>query len=239
MTYLCRHMFRDSSSARMGCAVLSAAIGIFMLTGVASVDVAAAAPKRGSAGRVQKTRMKGPKTEKKDPIQINSDRMEAYNKKNLIVFIGKVVAVQGDMAIESDRLEVYVKKKEKKAKESKGAPAAKAKKTSTANKSGAPGGGSVERLVAIGNVLVNQGKTKHASSDRLVYEETTGIAILTGKPRAWEKNNQVVGTKIELFLREGRTVVHGSRRRRVSVTLFPESQDGQSPKRPKGGVGGK
>ena len=97
----------------------------------------------------------------------------------------------------------------------------------------------MERLVAIGNVLVNQGKKKFASGDRLDYKESKGIAVLTGNPRAWENNNQVVGTKIELFLREGRTVVHGSRRRRVRVTLFPESQSGQSPKRTKSGVYGK
>lgn len=232
--------FRRAFPPRARAVVFSGVIGIFMVTGFLSVEATSAAPKRASAGRVQKTQMKGPKTKQKDPIHINSDKMEAYNKKNLIVFIGKVVAVQGAMEIRSDRLEVYVKKKEKTAQGAKSASAAKARKTSTGGASPAPGGGSVERLVAIGNVLVSQDKKKNASSDRLDYKESSGVAVLTGNPRAWEKNNQVVGEKIELFIREGRTVVHGSRRRRVGVTLFPESDPGQSsPKRSKGGARGK
>ena len=86
---------------------------------------------------------------------------------------------------------------------------------------------------------VNQGKSKYATGDRLDYKETTGIAFLTGNPRAWEKNNQVVGEKIELRLRQGLTIVHGSRRRRVSVTLYPESQSGKSAKGSKKGSNGR
>jgi lipopolysaccharide export system protein LptA len=183
--------------------------------------------------------MKGPKTEKKEPIHVNSDRMEAYNKKNMIVFIGNVLAVQGEMQIQSDRLEVYVKKKEKTAGGKKSPASSRSQKTSAVAQPGAPGQGSVERLIAIGNVLVNQGKEKYASGDRLDYREATGIAVLTGNPRAWENNNQVIGTKIVLFLRDGRTVVYGSRRRRVSVTLYPESQSGKPANLPKKGSNGR
>jgi lipopolysaccharide export system protein LptA len=142
--------------------------------------------------------------------------MEADNKKNIIVFIGNVSAVQGDMEIKTDRLEVYMKKKAGKGAAKKKAPAQ-------------PGEGSVERLIARGNVLITQGKLKFASGNLLDYNERTGIAILTGNPRAWENNNQVVGTKIKLFLREGKTVVYGGKKRRVSVTLFPEGGQSNRP----------
>ena len=132
-----------------------------------------------------------------------------------------------------------MKKKEPTAEGKKSPGASRPKKTSAGIQSGAPGQGSVERLIATGNVLVNQGKEKYASGDRLDYKEATGIAILTGNPRAWENNNQVIGTKIVLFLRDGRTVVYGSRRRRVSVTLYPESQPGNSPKPPTKGSNGR
>ncbi len=230
---------RDFSLAGTGALVLSAVAWTLLFAVAIHIDTASAASKRASSETASKTLMKGPKTQKKDPIRITSDRMEAYNKKNMIVFLGNVLAIQGAMRIQSDRLEVYVKKKEKTAKGSQSRSAPSTQKTSSGNKSGGTGQGSLERLVAIGNVLVNQGKKKFASADRLDYKESKGIAVLTGNPRAWENNNQVVGTKIELFLREGRTVVHGSRRRRVRVTLFPESQPGQSPKRTKSGVYGK
>ena len=162
-----------------------------------------------AAASAVKSRASGPQTAQKDPIRILSDRMEADNKKNIIVFIGNVSAVQGDMEIKTDRLEVYMKKRAGQGGGKKKPPAQ-------------PGEGSVERLIALGNVLITQGKQKFASGNRLDYNERTGIAVLTGNPRAWENNNQIVGTKIKLFLREGKTVVYGGRKRRVSVTLFPE-----------------
>ena len=174
---------------------------------------------------------------KKEPIHVTSDRMEAYNQKNLIVFIGKVKAIQGELMIQSDRLEVYVKKREKNAdsvadRSAPGAPSPAAKRTAAA------GGqeGQVERIVAIGHVLINQTKTKFASGERLDYSEETGIGVLTGNPRAWEGQNQVIGDKIELFLKEDRTVVHGTANRRVNVTLFPDEEKpaGSTPKAPAG-----
>ncbi|MFC1492131.1 lipopolysaccharide transport periplasmic protein LptA [Nitrospinota bacterium] len=159
-----------------------------------------------------------PQAKRKEPIRIHSNRMEADNKKNVIVFIGKVSAVQGEMEIKSDRLEVYLQKRSKKS-------AGNQKSGKTREAPGQPGQGSVERLVARGNVLITQGKKKFASGDHLDYNELTGVAVLTGNPRAWEDNNQVVGTKIEIFFRDGRTIVHGSNRRRVSVTLFPEESN--------------
>ncbi len=106
-------VFRLSSRHGAAIAALSAAIWVFLLTAAVSIDAATAASRRAPSGNSRKTSMKGPKTEKKEPIHVTSDRMEAYNKKNMIVFIGKVLAVQGEMQIQSDRLEVYVKKKEK------------------------------------------------------------------------------------------------------------------------------
>ena len=177
---------------------------------------------------------------KKEPINVTSDRMEAYNQKNLIIFIGKVKAVQGELTIQSDRLEVYVKKREKEADGVVG-PSAPSAPSPAARRAATAGGepdsaGQVERIVAIGRVLINQTKTKFASGDRLDYSEETGIGVLTGNPRAWEGQNQVIGDKIELFLKEDRTVVHGTANRRVNVTLFPDEEKpaGSTPKAPAG-----
>ncbi|MBT3352184.1 MAG: hypothetical protein HOC91_17405 [Nitrospinaceae bacterium] len=185
----------------------------------------------------------GPKSDKKEPIYITSNRMEAYNKKNLIVFIGEVSAIQGEMEIKSDRLEVYVKKKSSLSATANAGAGGASKQTSTSSQGKNLGGsdpGSVDRLVATGNVLINQGKNKYAAGDRLDYAESKGIAILTGNPRAWEKNNQVIGTKIEIYLREGRTIVYGNKKRRVSVTLYPnEPTNNTAPKTATTGSNGK
>src|SRR5689334_10139027 len=44
---------------------------------------------------------------KQDPIYITSDRMEADRQKNVLVYIGQVVAIQGDMTLRSDKLTTY------------------------------------------------------------------------------------------------------------------------------------
>jgi Uncharacterized protein conserved in bacteria len=48
---------------------------------------------------------------KSGPIQIVSDRLDAYNEKGLVVFSGNVVATQEDKIIKSDSLFLYYKKR--------------------------------------------------------------------------------------------------------------------------------
>ena len=163
---------------------------------------------------------------KKEPIRIKSNRMEAYSKKNLIIFIGAVIAVQGQMEIRSERLEVHIKKQKEKIGDENPSSLASSEKLPN-NVAASPSGSAqqeISRLIATGNVRISQGNGKHATAERLDYNKAAGHAILTGNPRAWEKNNQLIGTKIEFFIREDRTVVHGNRNRRVSVTLFPDSR---------------
>src|SRR5271157_69352 len=50
------------------------------------------------------------KLDKDQPIQIVSDRLDAYNEKKLVVFSGNAVATQGDKIIKADRLFLYYKK---------------------------------------------------------------------------------------------------------------------------------
>ena len=147
---------------------------------------------------------------RKAPIHITSNKMEVNSRKNLIVFIGDVKANQGNMRIKADRLEVYTLEAKRPGSKRRPAPKDRA--------------GEVDRIVAIGNVNMDQAKRRFATAARLEYRESTGIAVLTGSPRVWEGKNQLVGAKIELNLKEDKTIVHGSPRRRVSVTLFPSSE---------------
>ena len=158
------------------------------------------------------------------PIHVTSNRMEAESKKDIIIFIGNVVANRGKMQIKADRLEVFIKKKKEPDKGSeKGAEAA------TKKGSGMASQGDIERIVAIGNVLLRQDEDKFASGARMDYHEERGVAVLSGNPRAWEGKNQIVGDRIELYLREERTVVLGSPSRRVGVTLYPANENASAP----------
>ena len=148
--------------------------------------------------------------DRKEQIHITSDKMEVNSRKNLIVFIGNVEANQGKMRLKANRLEIYTLETKQFGSKRRPTPKGRA--------------GEIHRIVAIGNVKMNQAKRRFATAARLEYQESTGIAVLTGNPRVWEGKNRLVGAKIELNLKEDRTIVHGSHRQRVNVTLFPSSE---------------
>ncbi|MYA95198.1 MAG: lipopolysaccharide transport periplasmic protein LptA [Nitrospinae bacterium] len=147
---------------------------------------------------------------RKAQIHIVSDKMEVNSRKNLIVFIGNVEANQGKIKLKANRLEIYTQETKRFGSKRKSTPKDRA--------------GEIDRIVALGNVEMDQEKRRFATAARLEYRESTGIAVLTGNPRVWEGKNRLVGAKIELNLKEDKTIVHGSPRRRVSVTLFPSSE---------------
>lgn len=112
------------------------------------------------------------------PIHITSDRMEGYNKKNLIIFYGSVKAVRGDTTLWADRMDIFFDREEKK----------------------------VERIVALGSVKVNQ-EDRNAVASKATYFENGMKIILEGNPKLWQKDDILKGDRITLFLNEDRVVV--------------------------------
>jgi lipopolysaccharide export system protein LptA len=125
------------------------------------------------------------------------------------------------MQIKADRLEVFITKKREPDKGSERAPTKKGPDMASQ--------GNIEKIIAIGNVLLRQDEDKFASGERMVYHEARGVAVLSGSPRAWEGKNQIIGDRIELYLREDRTVVLGSSSQRVGVTLYPANENASVP----------
>jgi len=64
-----------------------------------------------SAGAADRAGSKAVSLKGKGPIEITSDRLDAYNEEKLVVFSGNVVATQADKVIRADQLFVYYKKK--------------------------------------------------------------------------------------------------------------------------------
>ena len=54
-----------------------------------------------------------PSIDRDQPIQIVSDRLDAYHEKKMVVFTGNVVATQGKRTIKSDRLTLYYREDKK------------------------------------------------------------------------------------------------------------------------------
>jgi lipopolysaccharide export system protein LptA len=150
------------------------------------------------------------KLNSKEPIEIVSDRMDAFNEKKMVIFSGNVVATQGDKEIKSDRLFLYYKKE-----------------TGKKDKVGAKeieGTGDLEKIEAKGNVIVTQ-KAKIATGDEAVYFQDSGQIIMTGNATLRDGKNLIKGDKVIVFTNEDRGTVESDSKKRVKAVIYPQEKN--------------
>ena len=143
------------------------------------------------------------------PIQIVSNRMDAYNEDRLVVFSGNAVATQGDKVIKSDRLLFYYKKDSR-------VP----EKVGSQNIGNT---GDLEKIEAKGHVTITQGQRVVTGQDAVFYQDSQQI-IVTGSAVLSEGKNIIRGDRIVVYLNEDRGVVEGLEKNRVNATIYPEDR---------------
>lgn len=131
-------------------------------------------------------------SKKGEPIRISSDLMETENRSRLVIFRGNVVAVRGDLTINSDQLRIV----------------------------NFQSSGNMEKMIAEGNVRLNY-KGRVALAEKAIYYSKEEKVELLGNPRAWEGDNQVRGEIMLLFLQDDRSIVKGNEKVRVHVVYYP------------------
>jgi lipopolysaccharide export system protein LptA len=114
------------------------------------------------------------------PITIKSKEMSADNKGKTAVFIGNVVAKQGDVTILADKITIYYGDQK----------------------------GEVDKVEADGNVRIIQDKNTGISS-HAVYESREGRMVLTGNPRVMQGKDTISGGIITCYVDEDRCNVIG------------------------------
>lgn len=73
-----------------------------------------------------------------------------------------------------------------------------------------PPGKGIKQIEALGNVIVRkEGRVAH--SKRAFYYSKEEKIVLTGDARIVEKDNQLGGERITLFMRDDRSIVEGGR----------------------------
>lgn len=149
-----------------------------------------------------------PKVERDQPIEIVSDRLDAYNEKRMVVFSGNAVATQGERTIRSDVLTIYYKEEKKPAVR----PAGEAE-----------GPGELERVEAKGHVTISEGD-RIVTGEEGIYEQDAQKITMTGNAVMREGANIIRGDKVVVFLNENRGVVEGTANKRVTATIYPEEQ---------------
>lgn len=116
------------------------------------------------------------------PLQVDAKTLDARGAENRVVFAGDVVARQGDLTLQAERVEVTLD------------PATRELRTVTAT----------------GNVRVQKGDVVAAGREA-TYDAATGVVVLTGEPKVWRDRDVVAGDKVVLFLAENRSLVEGAR----------------------------
>ncbi|MDA8099220.1 MAG: lipopolysaccharide transport periplasmic protein LptA [Nitrospiraceae bacterium] len=119
---------------------------------------------------------------KREPIVITSGRMEADKLDDTVVFRDNVVLKKEGITLNSDVLTVHYEQ-------------------------GARG---VHDIEAQGNVVVRQ-EGRVALSSKAVYYSKEEKIVLTGEPRIVEKDNELRGEKITIFIREDRSLVESGK----------------------------
>ncbi len=130
--------------------------------------------------------------DKSQPIDITSDKVEAYWKQNLIIFRGNVVARQKDIVIYADSIEAVT----------------------------IEDGKGIERVTAGGNVKIQQG-LRVANCEKAVFYNLDQKMVLTGDPKVSEGENTVSGDEIIFDIDKNRVDVKGGSSGRGKVKIQP------------------
>jgi lipopolysaccharide export system protein LptA len=155
----------------------------------------------------------------KEPIKIDADRLDVFDKEQRAVFTGSVVAVQGESTIKCAELTVLYEQQR-----GQGKPATPA---------ATPGEGAIRRIDCKGPVTIVS-RTQTATGDNAVFDRTANRILLTGNVALSEGSSVITGERIVYDLTAGVANVETKPSGRVRALFVPGSnpepgQGGQAP----------
>lgn len=139
-------------------------------------------------------------------IEISSDRLEALEDKSVVIFSGSAVATQGERIIKAEQILLHYKKTRQ--------------KTSREGLQDIGKVGDLDRIEALGHVVITQGD-RMVTGNRAVYYQETQRIVMTGDAVLKQGSNIVRGDNVQVFLDENRGVVEAGKDKRVKATIFP------------------
>jgi lipopolysaccharide export system protein LptA len=183
----------------------------------------------------------------KEPIKIDADRLDVFDRENKAVFAGNVVAVQGESTIRCSSMTVHYQRKEKdkkaeaKAPDVKGAapppdgkPVEKAVKVEVkpesraeakADTSSDPTDGSAIRQVVCAGPVTVVSKDQVASGDNAVFDRVANRVVLTGNVVLSQCQNVTRGSRLVYDMKTGRANMDPVAGGRVSAMFVPGGKD--------------
>lgn len=160
----------------------------------------------------------------KEPIKIDADRLDVFDKENKAIFAGNVVAVQGESTIRCSTMTVYYKRGKEPGAKDKAADAAE----DQAPKNPAENG--IKKVECAGPVTVTQ-KDQTATGDNAVFDQDAKRIVLTGNVVLSQCQNVTRGQRLVYDMNTGRANMDPVAGGRVSAMFVPgEKSDGKDTK---------
>ena len=144
---------------------------------------------------------------KDNVVHIVSDRLEAYEQQRQVIFIGNVIAKQGELTILGDRMTIFYLESENPESNDEGL------------------GTKIEKIMVEGGVRITQ-KNVVATGERAVYFDEENKVVLTGEPKVQQDKNFIQGDKITLFLDSEKSIVEGGPSGPVEATIYRSASGG-------------
>jgi lipopolysaccharide export system protein LptA len=170
-------------------------VAAFVAAALMATPVVAAASKTSSNSLL-------PGANSKEPISIDANKLNYFDKEQKAIYTGNVVAIQGDTKLTCSMMTIYL---------AKSAPAAKAGAAPPPPADAAGGGvgtanSQVKHMDAVGPVTVVS-KTQVATGDRAAYDKEENKVWLFGNVTLSDGGNVTKGDKLTYDLTSGQAVV--------------------------------
>ncbi|WCS25038.1 organic solvent tolerance protein OstA [Methylobacterium sp. NMS14P] len=168
----------------------------------------------------------------KDPIKIDADRLDVFDRENKAIFAGNVVAVQGDSTIRCSTMTVtYKRGKDAPGKGAKGDAKGEAKDEGADAAPRNPAENGIQKVDCAGPVTVVQ-KDQVATGDHAVFDQDAKRIVLTGNVVLSQCQNVTRGQRLVYDMNTGRANMDPVAGGRVSALFVPgeksDAKDGKA-----------
>ena len=205
-------MIGKTAALPRGCLAALAALGLFASAGALAQDKKEASPFQGFSA------------ENGQPVDVTSDSLEVHQNEQKAIFIGNVVAKQGESVLRTPRLVVFYDNAAQAAADGQATGEAPAKPSSTTAPTQA---NAIKRLEASGGVVVTS-TDQQATGSEGVFDMATNKATLTGDVVLHQGQNVIRGKQLVVDMKTGVAQVMGG-----TSGLFVPSKDQQGKPKPK------
>ena len=140
-------------------------------------------------------------SDSREPIRIDADRLDVFDRENRAVYAGNVVAVQGDTTIRCSALTIFFERQ--------------------AGEAAASGeGDSIRRIECDGPVTILS-RDQVATGDRAVYDRLGGQMVMTGNVALSQGPNVTRGERLVYDIDRGVANVEAGASQRVRGLFVP------------------